>query len=218
MGALSGSLSYTRFFVEGELPHDHRNIFAEAVQHRAFEPLTSESDDEERVGWCSIEHPLDTEFDVDKLFYNEYLNVALRMDKWRLPGALLKAYCTEAERAYMHKHGKTKLRRGEKDDIKAVVTADLKARLLPSMKTIDVSWNTHTGVVRFWNQSGKTCEQFQEFFEETFRLRLVAENPYVSAILYDLDDDQGLRLAELEPSIFHEDEESLTSASASKEG
>lgn len=207
MGALNGSLSYSRFFVEGELPSDFRSVFTEAIQHRAFQPLTAESDSEESVGWCNIEHPLDTDFEPTKLFYNEYLNVGLRIDKWRLPGALLKAYLTEAQRAYLAKTGKAKLRRSEKDDLKAVVTADLKARLLPSMKTIDMSWNVHTGVVRFWTQSGATLEMFQDLFEETFQVRIVPDNPYVGALQYKMTDDQALMLNDLAPAIFHQNED-----------
>ncbi len=204
MGALNGSLSYTRFFVDGDLPPSHREVFTDAIKRGAFEPLEADSDDVERMGWCSIEHPLDMDFEPEKLFFNEYLNVALRMDKWRIPGGLLKAWCTEAERTYMAKHNKDKLRRSEKDDIKAIVTADLKARLLPSMKTIDVSWNTQTGVLRFWNQSGKTCEVFMDLFEKTFGLQLVPDNPYIGALQHEMSDAQLGLLAGIEATIFHE--------------
>jgi DNA recombination-dependent growth factor C len=205
VGALSGSLSYSRFFVEGELPPDFKTLYTQAVQQRAFEPLEAESDDEERLGWCNIEHPLDMEFDQTKLFYNEYLNIALRVDKWRIPGGILKAYCTEYERKYLAKNNKEKLGRNEKEDIKAVVTRDLKNKLLPSMKTIDVSWNYHTGVVRFWNQSANTCEVFMELFEKTFEVRLVPDNPYIGALQYEMDDQNTERLAEIEVTVFHEE-------------
>ena len=79
--------------------------------------------------------------------------------------------------------------------------------LLPSMKTIDMSWNVHTGVVRFWNQSGKVCEAFSDLFEDTFGMRLVPDNPYIGALQYELTDKQTERLAEIEVTIFHEDVE-----------
>jgi recombination associated protein RdgC len=204
LGALNGSLSYTRFYVEGELPPNFRQVYTESVQAFAFEPLTAEDDDnEERTGWCNIEHPFDMSFDEYKLFYNEYLNVAMRTDRWRIPAALLKAYCTEAERKYMLENGKEKLRRGEKEEIKAVITAELKNRLLPSLKTIDVSWNTHTGIVRFWNASARVCETFQDLFEDTFGLRLVADSPYVSALQFEMTDALLAALPESEPATFH---------------
>lgn len=203
MGALNGSLSYTRFYVEGSLPSNFRKVFLDAVRLYAFEPLKPEDDDEERHGWCNIEHPLDLEFDEHKIFFNEYMNLALRIDKWRIPGPILKAYCTEAERDYLAKNNKEKLRKSEKEDIKALVTADMKRRLFPTLKTIDMSWNVHTGMVRFWNQSAKTCELFQDLFEQTFNLRLVPDSPYISALQGEMNGDQMSLLPQLEPTTFH---------------
>ncbi len=207
MGALQGSLSYTRFYVEGDLPPEFRKVFTEAVQQRAFEPLTAEDEEEERSGWCTIEHPLDANFDNPfKLFFNEYLNLGMRVDRWRIPANLLKAYCTEAERAYLQQNNKDHMRKSERDEIKEMVTAELKRKILPTMKSIDMSWNIHTGIVRFWNQSGKTCEQFQDMFEKTFNLRLVPDNPYISAIQFEMDDSATTYLTQIEPTIFHRDD------------
>lgn len=206
MGALNGSISYSRFYVEGDLPQGFKERFVEALRARAFEPLTAESEEEEHVGWCSIEHPLDLELDAHKLFFNSYLNVGWRVDRWRIPGPILKAYYTEAERAYLAENNKERLSRSEKVDLKAVVTAELKQKLMPTMKVIDVSWNVHTGVLRFWNQSAKTAEHFQAYFEETFEgLRLIPDTPYTAAIQYALDDTQVGLLADLTPTVLHAD-------------
>ena len=203
MGALTGSISYARFFVDGELPDDFRAVFLTAIQHGAFQPLDPAEDEEERRGWVNIQHPLDWDFDLHKVFYNEYLNLAQRIDRWRIPGNLLKAHCVEAERRWMKEQGKSRIGRRIRNDIKAVITAELKAQILPTMKTIDMSWNVNTGVVRFWNQSAKACEEFMGIFEDTFRLRLVPDSPYLSALQYGLDDDVTERLANLEPTHFH---------------
>jgi recombination associated protein RdgC len=203
MGALQGSISYARFYVDGDLPDNFREVFTTSVQEGAFQPLLAEEEAEESRGWVNIEHPLDWDFDQHKLFFNEYLNVALRIDKWRIPGNLLRAQCVEAERLWMLKQGKERIGRREKNDIKAIVTSELKQKLLPAMKTIDVSWNVNTGVVRFWNQSARSCEEFMDFFEDTFRLRLIPDSPYLGALQYGLDDDQTEQLAGLEPTHFH---------------
>lgn len=203
MGALQGSISYARFYVDGKLPDNHREVFTDAVQAGAFQPLLADQDAEDSRGWVNIAHPLDWEFDQHKLFFNEYLNVALRIDTWRIPGNVLRAQCVEAERRWMAKAGKDRIGRREKDDIKSIVTSELKQKLLPAMKTIDVSWNTDTGVVRFWNQSARACEEFADFFEDTFRLRLVPDSPYLAALQYGLDDAQTEGLASLEPTHFH---------------
>ncbi|MEL6182777.1 MAG: hypothetical protein AAFS10_27730, partial [Myxococcota bacterium] len=170
---------------------------------RLFVPLTAEDEEEEHVGWCSIEHPLDLDLDAYKVFYNEYLNMGMRIDKWRIPTPILKAHYTEAERDYMADNNKERLSRDEKVNLKDMVTAKLKRRFMPSMKVIDMSWNTHTGVLRFWNQSSKTCEQFQALFEDTFQMSLVPQSPYTDALQFSLTDAQVEHLSVLEPSVLH---------------
>lgn len=204
MGALKGSISYTKYYVDGELPHDFKVMFVERVQQFAFLPLTAEDEDEERTGWCSVEHPFDLDLDEHKVLFNEYLNLGLRTDKWRLPGALVKAHTTEAERAYLEEHKKQKISKREKEDIKAVVEQKLKQQLLPTMKVVDVSWNLHRGELRFWTQSAKACEQFEEFFEQTFGMPLVLEAAYTSALECELDDAQLSWLEQIDATTFHE--------------
>lgn len=203
MGALNGSISFTRFYVEGDLPANFRDDFVDRINTRIFAPIAPEDEDTERMGWCSIEHPLDLDLDAYKVFYNEYLNIGLRIDKWRIPSPILKAHYTEAEREYMAEHNKERLSRDEKVEIKERVEIKLRHRTMPSMKVIDMSWNTHTGMLRFWNQSAKTCELFQAFFEDTFQMRLVPQSPYTDALQFELTDDQVELLSMLEPSVLH---------------
>ena len=204
MGALNGSLTYAKYYVDGDLPADFRDSFTERVQQSTFVPLAAEDEDEERTGWCSIEHPFDLELDRHKIFFNEYLNLGYRTDKWRLPSALVKAHYTEAERKYMADQKKTKVSKREKEDIKAVVEQKLKRQLLPAMKVIDVSWNLHRGELRFWTQSAKVCELFEEFFEETFGVTLVPETAYTSATEYELGDKELGLLEQIEATTFHD--------------
>ena len=208
MGALNGSISFKRFYVEGEPslnPAGKQNL-VERIQTMIFTPLDVDGEDEERVGWCSVEHPLDLSLDVHKVFFNEYLNLSMRIDKWQIPSPIFKAYYTEAERDYMAAQNKERLSRGEKVNIKDMVTAQLKRRLMPSMKVIDMSWNTHTGVLRFWNQSTKTCERFAALFEDTFQLQLVPQSAYTDALQFKLSDAMVGQLADLSPTVFHTDE------------
>ena len=148
---------------------------------------------------------MDLTLDAHKVFFNEYLNISMRVDKWQIPAPIFKAYYTEAEREYMAVNNKERLSRSEKVDIKDMVTVQLKRRLMPSMKVLDMSWNTHTGVLRFWNQSSKTCETFAALFEDTFQLRLVPQSPYTDALQFELEDAQVEMLSVLDPTVFHLD-------------
>ena len=66
-----------------------------------------------------------------------------------------------------------------------------------------MSWNTNTGTVRFWNQSQTVCEHFQDFFEDTFGLRLVPDSPYTAALKYGLTEEETALLDRLETTVFH---------------
>lgn len=202
MGALQGTLTYKVFFVEGELPSDLKATFLAGIKHRAFFPLNPEDEDEERIGWVPIERPLETDFTAEDVFFNDFVNLSLRHDKYVVPSQLLKAHTEEAERAYKAQNEKKKLSKFERDDIKEMVRRQLKEQSLPRMKTIDMSWELGQMRLRFWSQSTKMCEIFQGYFEDTFGLRLIPSNPYTLAMQLDLDTKTVERLADVEPCQF----------------
>lgn len=203
MGALKGSISFSKFYVRGQLPDAFRDRFVERIGLRAFRPLTVEEDAEQRAGWCSIENPLDCELDHGKIFFNSYLNLGLRTDRWQVPAPLFKAHFAEAEREHLAKRGRAKLGRREKEELRAVISRRLRAQLIPVMKVIDLSWNLETGVVRFWNQSPRVHEGLSELFEETFELSLVPESPYTAARELGLSDAHHRAFEALKPTAFH---------------
>ena len=49
------------------------------------------------------------------------------------------------------------------------------------MKVIDMCWNITERKLRFWSTSKKLCEEFVEFFEDTFELTLVPDSPFMMA-------------------------------------
>lgn len=203
MGALKGTITYTKLYVRGELPDGFRDSFVERIRLRAFQPLTVEDDAEQRAGWCSIEDPLDTELDHNTIYYNSYLNLGLRTDRWVIPGPLLKAHLAEAQREHLAKRGRDRLSKREKEEIRVTVSRRLRRQVLPVMGVVDLSWNLITGVVRFWSQSPKALESMMELFEDTFGLPLLPESPAASAISLGLSAAQQQALEALTPTVFH---------------
>lgn len=203
MGALRGSISYSKFFVRGDLPEGFRDTFVERIGLRAFRPLDAAEEAEQRAGWCSIESPLDCELDHPKIYFNSYLNLGYRVDRWQIPAPLFKAHFAEAERAHLAKKGREKLGRQEKEELTAVVSRRLRAQLLPVMKVIDLSWNLETGVLRFWSQSPRVHEGLGELFEDTFGLSLVPESPYTVAADIGLTPAQAAAFEGIRPTAFH---------------
>lgn len=202
MGALKGSISYSLFFVDGEIPKGFSDSFMERIEEFRFQELSAESEDDFTTGWTVVGDMLDLDFTKTKVFRNEYLCLSLRVDKWSLPGALLKARIQQRGEDHMREFEKAKLLRSEKEQIREAVTREMKGQTLPSASLVDMVWNLEKGHVRFWTQSSTRVELFTELFESTFELRLVPTGPYVATLHVGLDDKQVGKLADIEQSRF----------------
>jgi recombination associated protein RdgC len=187
MPALKGSLTYSRFFASGELPKDFRERFMRAIRLRAMKPLSADDDDTERSGWCAIGEPFDVDLGYEGVFYNNYVNLGFRTDRWVLPAPLLRARLREAEAAYLAKRGRERLSRNERGELKELVSRKLRKQFVPATRAVDLSWCLEDGVVRFHSQSPRTCSNMLALFHKTFGLELVPEAPYTLAARLGLD-------------------------------
>jgi recombination associated protein RdgC len=200
MPALKGSLTYARFFVEGELPKDFREKFLRAIRHRAMQPLTADDDVAERSGWCAIGEPFDLELSYDGVFYNNFINLGFRTDRWSIPGPLLRTRVREAESAYLVKRGRERLSRSEKAEIKELVARKLRKQFVPTTRATDLSWSLEDGIVRFFSQSARPTANMLELFEKTFGVKLVPEAPYTLAARLGLSKAEDQAWTKLEPT------------------
>jgi hypothetical protein len=124
---------------------------------------------------------MDTDLDHEKVFWNEFVCLGLRVDTWVVPKPLLVAHLRTAEEAILEKKGIDKLGRQAKTELKAMVLRKLRKQLVPVTRAVDLVWNVNTGVARFFSQSPKIHALAQELFEKTFRLSMVPESPGTAA-------------------------------------
>jgi recombination associated protein RdgC len=204
--ALRGSLTYARFFVDGDVPDDFREKFMRAIRLRAMKPLEAEDEDLERSGWCKVGEPFDIDLHYEDVFYNEYLNLGIRTDKWQLPSTLLKQRVREAEAAYLEKKGRERLGRAEKAELKEMVARKLRKQSAPTTRMVDVSWSMNEGVVRFFSHAEKPAGNMIELFFRTFGLRLVPESPYTLAARLGLSKAQESAWQDLEVTLLAKEE------------
>jgi recombination associated protein RdgC len=202
--ALKGSLTYSRLFVDGELPDDFRERFVKAIRLRAMKPLDPDEEAPERAGWCAVGDPFELDLRYENTFYNEYLNLGFRCDRWAIPGPLLRAKVREAEATYLVKKGRERLSRKEKTELKELTARKLRRQLSPTMRVIDVSWSLDEGIVRFFSQAAKPIGQMCELFQRTFGLSLVPDAPYTLAARLGLSAAQETAWQELEITSFEE--------------
>lgn len=190
MGALRGSLTFSRFFVIGDLPGDLPGWSLKKIRANASQPLSPEEDLNERHGWASVTDPFDTDLDHEKVFFNEYVVLALRVDRWVVPRPLLDAHLREAEEKMLERKGLESLGRKAKADLKLMVLKKLRKQLVPVTRSVDLVWNLTSGVAHFFSHAKKTHELVSELFEKTFGVRLLVESPGTAA------DRRGLSPAE----------------------
>lgn len=205
MGVLKGAISYAKFQVQGELPDDLHQKFMARIRTRTFKTLTPEDEDDVAVGWVPIERPYDDEisFRSDGVFFGSYLNLALRLDRWKFPSTLVKAKMAAAERQWKQKTGKERMSRTEKTELRDLVERKLRRDGVPVTKVVDFTWNTVTGELRFFGRSKVILEHFFELFEKTFAVELVAAAPYTIAMSLGLPKSLEAALARVEPSALH---------------
>ncbi|MCA9561888.1 MAG: hypothetical protein KC561_00295 [Myxococcales bacterium] len=200
MGLADGGISFRSYFVDGEIPDDFRPLFLERIKMYQFEPLEVEAEEDISYGWVHVDNLLETRFERPDVYFQDYLVLALRIDKWSIPPALLKAAVkrstaeklAEADRAHL-----SKMERGELADRERT---RLKRMSLPSARSIDFCWNLTDMTLRFSSSSRSVNEMFCELFERTFNLNLVPQSPYMACMHCGISDDLIGALADIEPA------------------
>ena len=216
LGARSGSLTFTRFFTQGALPKDLRRKFLEAAKLRVFEPLKPEDEATEASGWCAMERPFDLELDSAKLFHDSYVLLGFRVDRYRIPGALLKSQIADEEQRLCDRTKKTKLSRNEKLEIKERVVTRLRKKIVPSSKAVDLVWHLDEGTVLFFGHSKRLLGDFAALFEKTFGLALVEDSPYAAAMRAGLSREMTRAFKNVEPVSFSSGRKQLMGKAADK--
>jgi hypothetical protein len=181
LGVNRGALTFTRLFVQGKPPKDLRKRYLEAVRLRKFTPLAAEDEASEAVGWCVVERPFDLDFQAGRLFYDRFVLLGFRVDKWKIPSALLRSQVADEEQRLLSRAGREKLTRAERDDIKLRVISRLRRKVLPTARAFDVLWDLDAGTVLLFTHSARTTEEFAALFQKTFALELHADSPHAAA-------------------------------------
>jgi len=182
LGVSRGALTFTRLFVQGKPPKDLRKRYTEAVRLRKFTPLLPEDEASEAIGWCVIERPFDLDLQPDRLFYDRFVTLGFRVDKWKIPGVLLRSQVADEEQRMLSRgSGREKLTRAEKEDIKLRVIGRLRKKILPTSRAFDVLWDLDAGTVLLFTHSARTTEEFAAHFEKTFGLELQVDSAYAAA-------------------------------------
>jgi hypothetical protein len=176
MGLTKGAVTFSRYRVIGDLPDNLPEFIDTKLKRFAFRNALS--DEEKSIGWTSLENVLDTKFEYANYSLGTYIVFSLRIDRKVIPPSLLKIRVLEAEKAYMADKGTHKIYRQDKRDIKENVRAELMRNISPIPSFHEVCWSPSQGWLLFGSLSEKVQVDFEEFFKQTFDLRLTNFIPW----------------------------------------
>lgn len=205
MPALRGSLTYARFYVEGAVPASFHASYLKSIRAKAMRPLDPQEPEPERSGFCRLGEPFETELTHEDVFYDDYLVLGVRTDRWAIPKPLLRAKLREAEAALLTQKGRERLTKKEKSELKEAVARKLRKGSAPATRAFDLIWSLDEKLVRFFSHSPKTIANMTELFQKAFSLRLIPESPHTLATRLGLDKQAERIWNELSPSEFERD-------------
>jgi DNA recombination-dependent growth factor C len=178
MGLYSGSASYVRYKVEGELTGNLKENVLLRLKECSFRELDELSRKDRSIGWVSAENMASISFDDLHFSKDPYIAISLRIDTRRIAPLTLKAALLREEIIYKKRTNKERLSRKEKDLIKEQVKNSLLKKALPVPVLYDMCWNTATGILLFFSTSKKANAEFMDFFLSTFEMQLIPLSPY----------------------------------------
>lgn len=171
MGAFKGAMSVRRYRVSGPPPKDQARL-VKGVRAHVLIPIDPKGELERAHGWASIEDPQRLELTSEALFFGGTLALALRVDTLRPPAALVRRMVERGLRALGRKPN-----RAEQKAFKAEVVKDLRQKIFPVTRAIDVVWDVDGGRVYVHSHAKAPNELVVDLFKKSFGLELEADGP-----------------------------------------
>lgn len=200
MGLLSGTASFVRFSVEGELPENPLVFITDRIVSFAFRDI-DDSVDEYSIGWVSVANMFDSEFRHAASVNGDYVTLALRVDERKVSPAVLKK-CVQKEEERIKKEKQIpRINRAQKAEIKDRIRAELMRKSIPVPAVFDLFWNLSESTLLVLTTNKKIHAVLEDFFKDCFGMMLVQQIPYNVAERL-IDDDRNEKLAALNPEIF----------------
>lgn len=200
MGFISGSASFVRFSVEGELPENTWDFIAERVAAFSFQDI-DDTYDEYSIGWVSVLNMFDSDFEYGSYANGDYVTLTMRIDERKVSPTILKKFCAKEEERIKKEKQIPKISKAQKMEIKERMRTELMRKSVPVPAVFDLCWNLSDSTLLFFSTNKKAQAQLEDFFKETFGLLIMQQIPYLTAE-HLLDEEQGRRLAAIGPDIF----------------
>lgn len=174
----SGSITFKRFFVQGQSPKQADEALLDQLAGKAIGADSIQTADHSEIGWATGDHILDTEFDFAKNVIADGLYFALRIDTNKPPTELVRSYQKINEQAMLRATGREFLskvqRREAKEQALSRLDSEAKSGAFRRMKQIPVFWDLPRNELYFGSVSNAAMESLMLLFRETFDRGIVA--------------------------------------------
>jgi recombination associated protein RdgC len=202
MSILSGSVSITRYKVQGQMKAPITENIANGLMVNTIAEIDNQISDK-AVGWTSFNKPFQPNFEGSSFVYGSYFVFSLRIDKKNItPKVLKKQYTIEAAKR-MAESGREYLSKTEKKLIKDHVINALSLRIPATPNVYDLVWNHEGSLVWFFSNLKAANEELETLFAKSFSLSLIRLFPYTAAELSSgLSDKQRDELQKISAAQF----------------
>ena len=200
MGLLSGSASFMRFTVEGELPDQFWDFVAERVVEHSFTDI-DDNMEEYSIGWVSVANMFDSEFAYASYAAGDYVTLSMRIDERKVSPAVLKKFSMKEEERIKREKQVPKLSRSARLEIKERVRTELVRKSAPIPVIYDLCWNLTNNTLLFFSTSKKAMIQLEDLFRDTFDLSIMLQIPWTAAV-HIADEQLVAGLDNLQPAIL----------------
>ena len=119
MSFLSGSSSFVRFSVEGELPDNPLEFISDRISSFVFEDI-DDNFEEYSVGWVSVLNMFDSAFEYGSHLFGDYVVLSLRADERKVSPSILKKFTQKEEERIKKEKQVPKLSRTIRLEIKVI--------------------------------------------------------------------------------------------------
>jgi len=188
VGILKGAMTYHRLFLEGDLPSNPGQKFEQAVEPRRFMPLSEEGESMMAAGWVPSHAPLQDDLPLmhHDFIFGDHLVITYREDELKYPKDYLRARIAERARQFEEETGE-KPTKAMLEAFEAGIRGELRRKLLPATRLVDVVWDFTTHEVRIFSRSKGPVERLQVLFERTFEVKLHQATYGQRAFRHDLN-------------------------------
>jgi hypothetical protein len=179
MGALQGNVTVRRYLARPEKgsdkPKDPARLVKGARAHVII-PIDPKSDVEKVAGFAVLADPTDLELTADKMFFGPTVALAIRIDSLVPPAAVVKRLVAQK----LRESGR-RANRAETKAAKEEIKKSLRSRYLPTMRAVDLVWQTDTGQLYVWSHAKNVNEIAIDLCFKSFGIELVPLGPGVAA-------------------------------------